>query len=254
LRFASSRVVAQVEHQALQRPLLEEPVDVLHQVLRRGFLELRYAHPAVARLDDLGLDALHADDGARQRDDQRRGLALARDGERDVRVRLAAHPLHGIVERHALHRRVVELDDEIARLDAGAKRGGVLDGGDDLDEAVFHSDLDAEPSELALGADLQLLERLGVEVGRVRIEARQHAVDRLGDEPLVLHGLDVVGLHRAEDVGEGAQLLDRQGRARGAIGDRLEIQADQNTGHDAHGNETGVFQLALHVFDSCLVS
>jgi len=43
-------------------------------------------------------------------------------------------------------------------------------------------------------ADLQLLERFLIEVGGMRVEARQHAVDRLGDELLVLDRLDVVGL------------------------------------------------------------
>jgi hypothetical protein len=66
---------------------------------------------------------------------------------------------------HALDRRVVELDDQVARLDAGAEGRGVLDRRDDLDEAVLHADLDAEAAEFALGADLQVLEGLGVEVG-----------------------------------------------------------------------------------------
>ena len=105
---------------------------------------------------------------------------------------------------------VVELDDEVAGLDARAVGGRVLDGADHLDEAVFHADFDAEPAELALGADLQLLERFGVEVGRVRIQAGQHAVDGFGDQLLVVDRLDVVALDAAEDLGEGTQFLDRQ--------------------------------------------
>ena len=98
-------------------------------------------------------------------------LALAEDRQRDLGVRLAAHALDGLVERHALDRRVVELDDQVAGLDAGAERGRVLDRRDDLDEAVFHADLDAEAAEPALRADLQLLEGFLVEVGRMRVEA-----------------------------------------------------------------------------------
>src|ERR1041384_5905755 len=71
-------VVAQVEHQAFQvGVLLEHLGDLLDHVLGGGLLELRDPHPAVARLDDFGLHALHADDGPRQRHDDWRALALA---------------------------------------------------------------------------------------------------------------------------------------------------------------------------------
>src|SRR5690606_34746630 len=123
----AARIVAQVEHEALQRALAEEPFEVLREVLRRRLLELRHPDPAVARLDELRLDALHPDYGAGDLDDHRRALALARDGERDARVWLAAHALDRVAEGHALHRRVVELDDQVAGLDAGAERRRVLD-------------------------------------------------------------------------------------------------------------------------------
>jgi hypothetical protein len=81
------------------------------------------------------------------------------------RLGLAPHQLDRFVQRHALHRLVVDLDDQVARLDAGPKGRRVLDRRDHLDEAVLGADLDAEAAELALGADLQLLEGLGVEIG-----------------------------------------------------------------------------------------
>ena len=62
----------------------------------------------------------------------------------------------------------------------------------DLDEAVFHADFDAQAAELALGADLQVLEGVGVEIGGVRIEVGEHAGDGIGDELLVVDRLDVV--------------------------------------------------------------
>src|SRR5207253_7380953 len=80
-----------------------------------------------------------------------------------------------------------------------------------LDEAVFHADLYAEAAELALRADLQLLERFLIEVGGMRVEARQHAVDRLGDELLVLDRLDVIGLDGAERSEEHTSELQSRG-------------------------------------------
>jgi hypothetical protein len=59
---------------------------------------------------------LHLDDFARQRDFEGLGLALAHDGELDLGLGLAAHLLDRVVQRQALDRRVVELDDQVAGL------------------------------------------------------------------------------------------------------------------------------------------
>src|SRR5207244_9511911 len=106
---------------------------------------------------------------------------------------------------------------------------------------------------LTLRADLQLLERFLIEVGRMRIEAGEHAVDRLGDELLVLDRLDVVGLDRAEHFGERPQLLDRQRRAAGAVGAGLEVQADPHAGDGADEDESDAAKL-LHVWGSLYFS
>ena len=212
---------------------------------RRGvLLELGDAQVGIAGLDHLGFDALHLDDFARQRDDDRTRLALAHDREHDVGARLAAHALDRVVQAHALDRGVVELDDQVAREHAGAEGGRVLDRRDDLDEAVFHADLDAEAAELALGADLEVLERLGVEIGRVWIEPGQHAADRVGDQLLVFHRLDVTLLDRVEHVGVGTQLLDRQRHLRAAVGVGGKIETDHDPGHHAGHHEAELFQLA----------
>ena len=90
-------------------------------------------------------------------------------------------------------------------------RGGrrVVDGGDHLEEAVLHADLDAHAAELAAGADAQLAVVLFVQVARVRVEAVQHALDGLLEELLVGHALDVVALDAAEHLGEHPQVLER---------------------------------------------
>ena len=243
----AARVVAQVEHDALHRDvaLLEHLVDVLREQLAGVLLELRDAEVAVAGFEQLRLDRLDLDDGAVERDDPGFRLALADDRERDRGVGLAAHLLDGIVQGHALHIEIIELDDHVARLDAGAERGGVLDGRDHLHEPLFHPDLDAEAAELALRAGLEILEGVDVEVGRVRIEARQHAVDRLGDELLVLDGLDVVGLDATEDVGEGADVLDGD-RTGILLCDGGEVETDQYAEDGAHDDQSCLLESREH--------
>ncbi len=93
---------------------------------------------------------------------------------------------------------VVDLDDQVTGLDAGAKRGRVLDRRNDLDDAVFDADLDAQAAELALGRDLQFLVRIGVEKVRVRVQPVDHAVDGFLDELVIGHRLDVVALDAPE--------------------------------------------------------
>ncbi|MPN17234.1 hypothetical protein SDC9_164584 [bioreactor metagenome] len=60
-----------------------------------------------------------------------------------------------------------------------------------------------------MGADLQILERIGVEVGGVGVEIAEHAGDGIGDHLLVFDRFDVALLDRAVNLGEGAQILDR---------------------------------------------
>jgi hypothetical protein len=72
-----TRIVAQIEHQALQRAGLEQVLKMLDHRRAGIFLERGDAQIAVTVLDEFRLDALHLDDFARQRDFQRFGLALA---------------------------------------------------------------------------------------------------------------------------------------------------------------------------------
>jgi hypothetical protein len=95
-------------------------------------------------------------------------------------------------------------------------------------------------------AHLQLAERLGVQEGRVRVEAGEHAVDGLGNEPLVVHRLDVVVLDPAEDFGKRAQILDRQG-TRPLLRHGGEIEADQHTEDRAQNDQADLPKSAMHL-------
>jgi hypothetical protein len=48
----------------------------------------------------------------------------------------------------------------------------------------------------------------------VRVQAGDHAGDRVGDQLLLVHRLDVVGLDHAEHRGQLLQFFQRQGRQR----------------------------------------
>ena len=155
----AARVVAQVEHQALQvRVLLVEVLQLGGEVLDRAVLELADAQPGVARLDHLGAHALGADLLAHDVDREGAAFGLAEHGEDDLRVRLAAHALDGLVDRQALDEGVVDLGDQVAALQAGAKRGRSFDRAHDLHQAVFHRHLDADADEAAGGRLTEFLE------------------------------------------------------------------------------------------------
>ena len=210
----TTRIVAQVEYQAFDRLRLavladEHLFQVANHVRRRFFLELGNTQVAISRLDDLGLDALNLDLVPGEREVEQLRLALTGDGQLDGGLRLAAHLLDCIGQRQALDRRVVDLDDQIAGLDTRAIGGRILYGGHHFDEAVLGADFDTQTAELALRADLQILERVGVQIGGVRVEVGQHAADGKGNQLLVVDRLDIALFDGAEDIGKGAQLLDR---------------------------------------------
>ena len=245
----TARVVAQIEDQPLQRRLvvLVQLAQGLGQQLAGVLLELRHAHIAVAVFQQLGFDAADLDDRPRQR--QHDGLvdALARDGELDRRPRLAAHALDRIVQGHALHRGIVELDDQIAGLDPGLEGRRVLDRRNDLDEAVLHADFDAQAAEFALRAHLQIFETFGVQIRGMRVQPGQHAVDRLGDQLLVFHRLDVIALDAGEHIGKGTQLLDRQRRLRFLVGDRRQVDRQRRARQYAGQADEYEFCLVRHL-------
>lgn len=185
-------------------------------------------------------------EGARDGERERAVVALAEDGQRDLRARLAAHLLDGLVERHAAHRFVVDARDEVARTDAGAERGRVFDRRNDLDEPVFRRDFDTQAGEAALRLFLKLFVIGLVEIGRVRIEARHHALDGGGEELFIVDGFDVFVLDLPEDFGEEPQLIERQRRRCGLLSGCGNLQGGERAGGNAYGDQAEVFQVLSH--------
>ncbi len=237
-------VVAQVEYEPLERTIPEQLVEVLDHRRTRVLLERGDAQVAVAILDQFRLDALHLDHFARQGDVDRFCLPLADDRQSDLRLRLAAHALDGVGQRQPLDERVVDLEDEVAGLDSRPVGRRVLDRRDDLDQTVFHADLDTDAAELALRSYLQVLERVGIKVARVGVEVREHAADGMGDQLLVFDRLDIAALDRVEHFGKGAQFLDGQAGSRFLVRDRRKLQADQYAAQQSGADQPGLSQLA----------
>ncbi len=234
-------------HETLQVRLLAREILQLRGEIGNGaFLEARDADIAVTRLRNLHLHRLHANQSARHGDREGPVVGLAEDRERDLRARLAAHLLDGLVERHAAHRLVVDARDQVARTDAGAKRGRVLDRRNHLDQPVFRRNFDAEARETALRLFLKLFVVGLVEIGRVRIETRHHALDRGGQELLVVDRFDVFMLDLPENFGKQSQLIERQGRGRGLLGGGGDLEGCKRAGREARGDQADVFQVLSH--------
>ena len=249
----AARVIAQVQHHGLERAvvLLGQLFEVIDQVVDGVFLELRDADVAHARFQQLAAYRLHLDDVTHDGEHDGLGHALALQRQGDGALGLAAHHLDGFFQPHVLGGGVADLDDQVTGLDAGLGRRGALDGRDHLDEAVLGADLDAQAAELALGVDLQLLEGVLVQIGRVRIQPGEHAADGVGDQLVVLDGLDVVGLDGAEDFAELAKLVQRKDVAAGvaAFGQCGKAQAERNAGDGTDADEAGRSEIGHEGWD-----
>lgn len=133
------------------------------------------------------------DDGARERNVER-GPAVARHGDRHLAAGLAAQDLDDRHQAHAVGCLSLDADDQIARLDAGARGGRIVDRRDHLGHAVVIRELDAEPAEPPLGVAVELVEFLGVHIVGMRIEAGEHAFERVIGELFVVHRMDIARL------------------------------------------------------------
>src|SRR6516165_9021581 len=203
-----TRIVAQVDDEALElvAGLGGEVGDRLLQSLGGLLVELSDADKPDVIAFEMRAHRAHLDARAGDGDLNRLVLALAHDLEFDLRVLRAAHLLDRLVEGEPLHRRVVEVRDNVVGHDAGLGRRRLVDRGHDLDQPVLHRDLDAEAAELASGLHLEVAEALGIHVARMRIESGEHAVDRRFDQLAVVGLLHIVRPQPLEYVAEQAEL------------------------------------------------
>ena len=151
-------------------------------------------------------DRPHADDFARDGDVDRLVRALALDLEPGLGIDRTLHLVDGLLERQPLNLVVVDLGDQVAGQDAGLGRRRVVHRRHDLDQAVLHRDLDAEPAELAVGRLLHVLPGLVIHVTRMRVQRGDHAVDGAFDQLAVVGLLDIVGPDPLEHLAEQIEL------------------------------------------------
>jgi hypothetical protein len=107
--------------------------------------------------------------------------------------------------------------DIVARLDPCAPGRRVLGRGDDLHGAVLDRDAEPETAVIAVGRSLELVEVGCFDIGAMRVERGEHAVDRALDERLVVDLVHIIGLHALVDAHELLELLVI-GRVRGGKG------------------------------------
>jgi hypothetical protein len=129
----------------------------------------------------------------------------------DFRAFGSPHLRDRLVDADSLHALAVDLDDQVTTLDSCCLCRGVVDRGDHAHEAGFVTgDFEPDTAEFARRGLAQVLERLLVEVRRVRVEPVQHALDGVLQQRAVVHLFDVGLADLLEHVDEHAQFRERQ--------------------------------------------
>ena len=112
------------------------------------------------------------------------------------------------------------MSDVVAGLDPRSPRGRVLGRRDDLHRAILDRNGKAKAAIIAIGRCLQLVEIGRLDIRGVRVERREHAIDRALDQGVVVDLVDIIGLHPLIDAHEFFELLviGRVRRSEGAGG------------------------------------
>ena len=142
------------------------------------------------------------DDLTLHRNLDRRGNTLPFHHEFDAAPGHAAHLIDRVIQGQPLHGLPVDRGDEVPGLHPGAEGGRIVDRTDNPNDAVLTLHLETQAAELPGRLDLHVLERLGIHVTAVRIEAGQHAVDGILDQLPVIHRLHIFVLDAVEHVTE----------------------------------------------------
>ena len=148
---------------------------------------------------------LELDDATRDGDVERRVATGTDDRQTDRTAGGPAHLRHGVIELEPVDQLAVDVADVVARLDPGLVRGAALERRHDFHHSFGHLHRDAEALVVAVDHRRQPLEAGAFEIGGVRVERGEHAVDRAANQRLVVDRLDIARLDPlvgGEELGE----------------------------------------------------
>src|SRR5262249_30702453 len=132
------------------------------------------AHVAEARIERRVRDAADIDLGAAEREIEWLGRAFTTHRELHAATGRTT-PLRDGTRLIRPHFLVVDLHDDVAREEPGLFGGRTLDGSQNLHAGFFGHDLDAHAGIRAHRGQTDLFELIGIEIGGMRIERRDHA-------------------------------------------------------------------------------
>ncbi len=206
----STRVAAQIQHQALELAtgLLLQLLHVLLEVRPGVGLEGAQADVAIARLQQAAAHAGHADGLAGEADVERLRLARTHDGQHHLAAGRATQRFARI---NCADRLAVDGDDQVTGEDAGLGCRRVVDRRDHLHAGVVGLllQLHADAFVGAVGLLVEGLRVFLVEIGAVRVEVEQQAAHRRLHQLLVIDRVDISGTHRVVHGHEAADVLQR---------------------------------------------
>ena len=159
-------VIAHIKYHTLEWPVIFffQIFDGIDKVFSGLRLELGDTQVTETRLEHPRLDALDLDYIPRDGDFKRLIQTFPHNRQFNIRTRLATHDLDGFVQSHTLDRRIIQPNDQVTCLNAGALRRRIINRRYDLYKTVFHADFYTQTTKLAGRANLQLSELLGIQV------------------------------------------------------------------------------------------
>jgi hypothetical protein len=235
-----SRVVAQIEHEAGERPaaLPLQLRDGADELVLRALVE--DADPGIADMPvlEMGLDGIGANDVAPQFHVEGR-CGAAQEGDPDDRPGGAADALDHLAEIKSVDGFAIDALDRVARSNSGARGRRIVDRCDHLDASAIARELRADAAEFTARVRGELAILLHVHIGGVRVEAGHHALQGIFHELIIRHVPDVAVVDNGHGLAHGGEITrpllvlrraaDEEGKSEG--GDASGVQATQREDH-----------------------
>ena len=119
--------------------------------------------------------AVQLNNGPLEGDIERLVHTLTHYGQGNLAAWLAAHLLNRVVQGIALHRHTVQADNKVTALNTGPVSRRPINRRDDTNYPVFQGHFNPETPKFTPRININLVERLWIEIARVRVEPTQHS-------------------------------------------------------------------------------